>query len=171
MNEVLVGLGIAYIFLAALLLLALVYGRMNWTIKLILIVVSVGFYWVSYINWQNAQGWPSQAELPKRFLFYAVVVEEPDKTEGIKGRLFVWASDLANDRPSDTPRAYELPYDKELHVKLDAAQRQMRNGNLQIGEVGGELFDPQATRDNTRIADKKIDLEFTDLPDPQLPEK
>ena len=64
-----------------------------------------------------------------------------------------------------------LPYDKELHVKLDAAQRQMRNGNLQIGEVGGELFDPQATRDNTRIADKKIDLEFTDLPDPQLPEK
>ena len=58
MNEVLVGLGIAYIFLAALLLLALVYGRMNWTIKLVLIVVSVGFYWVSYINWQNAQGWP-----------------------------------------------------------------------------------------------------------------
>ena len=42
MNEVLVGLGIAYIFLAALLLLALVYGRMNWTVKLVLIVVSVG---------------------------------------------------------------------------------------------------------------------------------
>ncbi|VWX37204.1 hypothetical protein [Limnobacter sp. 130] len=171
MNEVLVGLGIAYIFLAALLLLALVYGRIHWSLKLVLIVVSVGFYWVSYINWQNAQGWPSQAELPKRFLFYAVVVEEPDKTEGIKGRLFVWASDLANDRPSETPRAYELPYDKELHVKLDAAQRQMRNGNLQIGEVGGELFDPTSARDNNRIADKKIDLEFTDLPDPQLPEK
>ncbi|HAV75508.1 MAG: hypothetical protein ACT4NK_12565 [Limnobacter sp.] len=171
MNEVLVVLGIAYIFLAALLLLALVYGSMSWVTKLVLILVSVGFYWVSYLGWQNAQGWPSQADLPKRFLFYAVVVEEPDKTEGIEGRLFVWASDLANDRPSDTPRAYVLPYDKELHVKLDAAQRQMRNGNLQIGEVGGELFDPQATRDNTRIADKKIDLEFTDLPDPQLPEK
>ena len=171
MNEVLVVLGIAYIFLAARLLLALVYCSMSWVTKLVLILVSVGFYWVSYLGWQNAQGWPSQADLPKRFLFYAVVVEEPDKTEGIEGRLFVWASDLANDRPSDTPRAYVLPYDKELHVKLDAAQRQMRNGNLQIGEVGGELFDPQATRDNTRIADKKIDLEFTDLPDPQLPEK
>lgn len=171
MNEVLVGLSIAYIFLAALLLLALVYGRMNWMIKLILIGVSVGFYWISYINWQHAQGWPSQADLPKRFLFHAAVIEEPDETEGIKGRLFVWISDLTNDQPSDTPRAYVLPYDKDLHVKLDAAQRQMRNGNLQIGEVGGELFDPQATRDNTRIADKKIDLEFTDLPDPQLPEK
>jgi hypothetical protein len=171
MNEVLVGLGIAYIFLAALLLLALIFGQMKWITKLLLIVVSVCFYWVSYINWQDAQGWPSQAELPKRFLFYAVVVEEPDKAEGIEGRLFVWASDLTNDKPADTPRAYVLPYGKDLHAKLDAAQRQMRNGNLQIGEVGGELFDPQATRDNTRIADKKIDLEFTDLPDPQLPEK
>ncbi|BET25445.1 hypothetical protein EV673_2481 [Limnobacter thiooxidans] len=171
MNEVLVGLGIAYIFLAALLLLALIFGQMKWVTKLILIVVSVGFYWVSYINWQDAQGWPSQAELPKRFLFYAVVVEEPDKAEGIEGRLFVWASDLSNDKPADTPRAYVLPYGKDLHAKLDAAQRQMRNGNLQIGEVGGALFDPQAARDNTRIADRKIDLEFTDLPDPQLPEK
>jgi hypothetical protein len=171
MNEVLIMLGLAYAFLAALLLLVLVYGRLQWTLKLGLIVISGVFYWFSYQGWQDSQGWPTQADLPKRFLFHAVVVEEPNKKEGIEGRLFVWGSDLSSGKPSDTPRAYVLPYGKDLHIKLDAAQREMRNGNLQLGEVGGELFEPQAARDNTRIADKKIDLEFSKLPDPQLPEK
>ena len=50
MNEVLVGLGIAYIFLAALLLLALIFGQMKWITKLLLIVVSVGLDLIQKID-------------------------------------------------------------------------------------------------------------------------
>ncbi|HEX4916822.1 MAG TPA: hypothetical protein VFV43_02875 [Limnobacter sp.] len=171
MNEVLMALTIAYVFLAALLLLVLVYGRIRTSWKLGLILLASAFYWVSFQGWQHAQGWPSAADLPERFLFHFVIVEEPDEREGTAGQFFVWATSLENNRPSDTPRAYVVPYDKGLHVKFDAALRELKNGNLQIGEVGGEQYDPAATRDNTRIADKKVDLEFTDLPDPQLPEK
>lgn len=171
MNEVLVALSFAYAFLAALLLLALANGSLPKWLKLVLVGVSIGFYWLSYQGWSESQGWPSNKPFPKRFLLHYAVVEEPDTQLGHKGRIFVWASDLDGNVPADTPRAYIIGYDQKLHVKIAAALRKLKNGNLQIGEVGGELFDPQATRDPNRIADKKIDLEFTDLPEPQLPEK
>ncbi len=165
------ALTIAYVFLAALLLLVLVYSRLRLGLKFALVLVAGAFYWVSFQGWQNAQGWPSATALPERFLLHFVIVEEPDEREGTAGQFYVWATSLAGNQPYSTPRAHMLPYDKGLHVKFDAAMREMRNGNLQIGEVGGDLHDPAATRDNTRIADKKVDIEFTDLPDPQLPEK
>jgi hypothetical protein len=171
MNEVLVALSFAYAFLAALLLLALAYGRLPMWCKLGLVLVSLGFYWVSYQGWSESQGWPSNKPFPKRFLLHSAVIEEPDSDLGTKGRIFVWASDLDGNVPADTPRAYVIGYDQRLHTTIANALRKMKSGNLQIGEVGGELFDPQATRDPNRIADKKIDLEFTDLPEPQLPEK
>lgn len=171
MNEVLLVLTIAYVFLAFVCLLAVVYGRLPTWARTSLVVVAAGFYWVSYQGWNEAQGWPSSTVFPKRFLLHSAVIEEPDQDLGLKGRIFVWASSLQGNEPSDVPRAYELAYDQRLHSELANALRKMRNGNLQIGEVGGELNDPQATQDETRIADKKIELEFTDLPDPQLPEK
>lgn len=171
MKEVLVGLSIAYVFIAALLLMVLVYGRIRWFYKLALVLVSVGFYWTSYSHWMDAQGWPSDRAMPQRFLFHYVIVEEPNEREGDKGRFFVWATSLVQNRPSPEPRAYVIPYDQGLHAEFDKAMRKQRNGNLQIGEVGGELFDPAEARDFTRLADQKITLEFTDLPDPQLPEK
>lgn len=171
MNEVLMTLTIAYVFLAVLLLLAIVYGKLPLWARGLLIVSSGVFFWVSYQGWSEAQGWPSSTRFPARFLLHAAVIEEPDVDLGVKGRIFVWASDLDGNEPADTPRAYELAYDQKLHSALDSALRKMRNGNLQIGEVGGELNDPQASRDESRIADKKVVIEFTDLPEPQLPEK
>lgn len=171
MTEVLIVLAIAYTFLAALLLLAIVYGKLPLWVRGPLVAVSVVFYYLSYQGWTEAQGWPSPTDFPKRFMLHSAVIEEPDKDLGLEGRIFVWASDLSNNQPADTPRAYVLDYDQGLHQQIDQAMRKMRNGNLQIGEVGGDLFDPQQARDENRLADKKIELEFTDLPDPQLPEK
>lgn len=171
MNEVLMTLTIAYVFLVAIVLLAVVYGKLPLSIRGLVVLACGVFFWLSYQGWNQAQGWPSPSAFPSKFLLHAAVIEEPDADLGLKGRIFVWASDLEDDQPADTPRAYELAYDQRLHSELAQAIRKMRNGNLQIGEVGGELNDPQATRDESRIADKKLELKFTDLPDPQLPEK
>ncbi|MCQ8896638.1 hypothetical protein NQT62_09360 [Limnobacter humi] len=171
MNEAILWMCVAYVFLAGLLLLTLIQTSLNWGLKLVLVLVAAMFYWVSYTTWHNAQGWPSSAELPRKFLFHFAIVEEPSEKLGTKGQVFVWGTDLSANRPSNEPRAYVLPYGKDLHQKIDAGLRKIRNGNLQIGVIGGEEYDPAATRDNTRVADKQSSLEFKDLPDPQLPEK
>lgn len=171
MNEVILWMSVAYVFLLALLLLVLTYSQLAFKFKLGLILLASCFYWLSYSTWQDVQGWPSASELPKRFLLHYAVVEEPSDKTGTKGRVFIFATDITSNRPADTPRAYSLPYGKDLHAKVDASMRKIRNGNLQLGQVGGELFDPTEARDNTRIAEKKSELQFVDLPDPQLPEK
>ena len=53
MNEMLMLLVVAYIFLAALLVLVLLYGRIPWLLKLLLVLITTGLYWVSYQGWKE----------------------------------------------------------------------------------------------------------------------
>lgn len=172
MKEILLMLVIAYVFLAALLLLVLFYSRLSFWLKCLLTLVACGFYGLSYHTWQQAQGWPSHTQLPKRFLLHAAVIEEPNPKTIPKGRLFIWASDLKGNRPADTPRAYSLPYSKEVHSTLEDALRNLRNGNMQMGELKAEnLIDQQNPLDRSRLGETRNKILFSDIPDPALPEK
>lgn len=171
MTEVLFGLVIAYVFLLALLMLMLLYTRWPWLLKAVMLLLVGGFYLLSYKVWQQAQGWPTTAALPERFLLHASVIEEPDQRKGSKGRIFVWASDLASHRPAAQPRAYRLPYDKALHSTLEDAMQNMRNGIVQLGHAREVTENPDQARDLTRFGEHRVQLEFSALPDPALPEK
>lgn len=172
MNEMLMLLAVAYIFLAALLVLVLLYGRIAWLLKLLLVLITTGLYWVSYQGWKEVQGWPSQVELPAKFLLHASVIEEPNQEAGTTGRIFIWASNLKGNKPAGEPRAYIVPYDREVHSSLQDALRNQRNGNVQIGvkernkNVQNEA--PTHVRQLGQIHEK---LKFIELPDPALPEK
>jgi hypothetical protein len=171
MTEVLFGLVLAYVFLLALLMLMLLYTRWPWLLKAVMVLLVCGFYLLSYKVWREAQGWPSTAALPERFLLHASVIEEPDQSKGSKGQIFVWASDLAGHRPAAQPRAYRLPYDKQVHSALEDAMQNMRNGIVQLGHAREMQEDPSQPRDLTRFGEHRRELEFTALPDPALPEK
>ena len=106
MNELLLGLTVAYIFLIVLLLLVLIYSRLHPVFKLGLLCLSVGFYIVSYEGWKQAQGWPSLVELPDKFLLHFAVIEEPDEELDTEGRIFIWSTDLYGEEPAAVPRAY-----------------------------------------------------------------
>ena len=71
MNEILMLLVVAYIFLLALLVLVLLYARLPWWLKLLLVIAAMGLYWLSYQGWKQVQGWPSAVELPDKFLLHA----------------------------------------------------------------------------------------------------
>lgn len=172
MNEMLMLLAVAYIFLLALLVLVLLYGRIPWLLKLGLVLIASGLYWVSYQGWKQVQGWPSADELPTKFLLHASVIEEPNQEQGTLGRIFIWASSLQGNKPAGEPRAYTVAYDRELHASLQDALRNQRNGNVQIGvkERNKNVQDsvPVNVRQLGQLHEK---LKFTELPDPALPEK
>jgi len=174
MTEVLIGLTLAYVFVVILLLIVLIRSNMNWVVKALLVVLAMGMNWYTYQTWQGVQGWPSPVAMPTNFLLHYAVIDEPNQKKGTKGHLYVWASEISKAKPSEQPRAYELPYTTDLHAKLESAMRKIGNGQLQMGRItGGETKNRLNVRDYTRIGDKSagLDLEFSNLPDPQLPEK
>lgn len=171
MSEVLLQLSLAYVFLTALLLLCLICSRIFWGIKAGLILLAMGFYALSYSGWKESQGWPSEAQLPEKFLLHFAVIEEPDQEAGTEGEMFIWLTDLKGQKMADEPRAYRLPYDQKTHRKLSDALQESRSGNLQLGFMETEE-DPQINDQQAHRTGQKYEgLEFRKLPDPALPEK
>lgn len=171
MTETQTILIIAYVLLTALLVLVLLYGRLHYVLKLLLVVVTTGLYLYSYNGWKEVQGWPSQTSVPDNFLLHASVIDEPDQEKGTKGKIFIWGSTLQGSFSATEPRAYEIPYDQEIHSSLEDALRDMRNGNVQLGakKISGGEINKSQYRDG--VGDENYLLEFKALPDPALPEK
>ncbi|MFW1676508.1 hypothetical protein ACFVYJ_01840 [Pontibacter sp. JAM-7] len=171
MNEVLLGLTLAYVFLTAVLLLAVISGRLHWIFKLTLLLLAIGFYWISYQGWKQAQGWPTDAVVPEQFLMHYAVVEEPDKEKGREGGIFLWLTDLKGHQLAVEPRAYRIPYDQKTHTNIQLAMKDIRNGSVQLGQRSPKPEDPVSVENKKAFGEKKYLLEFSDLPDPALPEK
>lgn len=166
------GLVAAYVVVALLLLIACLYTRWSWRIKAGLIIIVSLFYLVSYVSLPPLLGWPTAAELPKRFNLVAIYVVEPDKTSGSKGEIFLWATDLSEGPRGGEPRSYRVPFSGELHTRVVEAGNKMRKGLPQIGEVSEEQVGAKATpTDQSQGGQKSIAIEFFDLPDPLFPEK
>jgi hypothetical protein len=170
MESVLV-LVLAYVALTALLAATLIRARLHWGLKLLLVTAACGLYFVCYQGWREVQGWPVSSQLPKRFLLHASVVDEPDKSSGKPGEIFIWASDLIDGKPAKRPRAYRVDYDKALHSNLTDALRNMRNGVVQLGRIRQDNEPVGLPRDYTRMGERRERIEIYSLPDPALPEK
>lgn len=171
MNSTLFLIVFSYAFIAALLALIIIHSKLSFLLKLPLVIMTGLFMLVSYQGWKDAQGWPSSSEIPDKFILHASVIEEPDNTEGSDGYIFIWMTNLEEQRPAAEPRAYVLNYNQDVHSALEDALRNMRKGTVQIGSKriinSGDL----PPRDFSRLGEERITLEFFDLPDPALPEK
>lgn len=169
MNESILLLVAVNVVVLALLVLVLVFSRLHWVLRLLLVLVVSGSYWVAYQGWDRAQGWPSTNQVPEKFLLHGAVIEEPDKEKGIDGTIFLWVTDLSTFVPADQPRAYIMPYTKALHGNAQEALRQMRNGQLQLGTV--ELKTGAKQKSDGNAGETPLLIEFSNLPKQALPEK
>ena len=166
------GLVAAYVIVALLLVSLNLYTRWSWRVKASLIVVVSAFYLVTYYSLPPLLGWPADAELPQRFNLVAIYVQEPDKSTGAEGEIFLWATDMAQGPRGAEPRAYRVPFSGELHAKVVEAGNKMRKGLPQLGEVSEEQVGPRARpTDAFRGGQNSVAIEFFDLPDPLFPEK
>lgn len=171
MNSTLLLIVLAYAFIAALLVLIIIHSKLPFLLKLPLVLLTGLFMVVSYRGWNDAQGWPSSSEIPDKFLLHASVIEEPDSAQKTDGHIFIWATDLEAQKPAAEPRAYVINYDQDVHSALEDALRNMRKGNIQIGSKKITRSGDLPPRDFSRLGEQRIVLEFSDLPDPALPEK
>ncbi len=158
---------LSFAALVMLAVLALLWSRWPAWLKGLLVIGVTGFYFYADDALHGLAGLPSRDALPERFVLLAAVIEEPNAKS--KGSLYVWVNELKDGKPAAQPRAYRLPYQKDLHALLNEGMKKVRQGISQMGTAepktgpkGFSWLRPGSDEQNVKIRD---------LPVPQLPEK
>src|SRR5947207_6340611 len=130
----LVGIVAAYVLIAVLLLSLNLTSRWHWGIKAAAIVITTCFFGVLYLSTTGLIGWPSEARVPEHFQLHWATVVEPDKLNGLPGSIYLWIEGLdANNMPAGTPRAFRVPYSRELADRIGHAKERIEQGAEQLG--------------------------------------
>jgi hypothetical protein len=91
---------------------------------------------LSFALWQAAQppqGWPTSGVQPREAGFLWGVIREPDPQTNDPGRIFLWL-----DTGASRPRAYSLPYTRQLHRQVQAALDATKKGRqIDVTRSGG----------------------------------
>lgn len=153
--------------LALLCALALIWSRWPAWLKGLLVVATTAFYFHADDAVHAMWGWPSADALPERFVLLAAVIDEPSAKAA--GGLYVWVNALEGGRPAPLPRAYRLPYSKDLHALLDEGMKKVRQGVSQMG-TSQPRSGPRGFSWLRPGGDEQV-VKIRDLPSPQLPEK
>ncbi len=158
---------LSFAALLLLCLLALLQSRWPAWLRGLLVVGVSAFYFYAESAIHTLWGWPSGDALPERFVLLAAVIEEP--TAKREGALYVWVNAIEDGKPAAQPRAYQLPYAKDLHALLNEGLKKVRNGIAQLGTA-----EPKVGRKGLawlRPGSDEQQVKLRDMPLPQLPEK
>ena len=158
---------LSFAALAFVALLALLWSRWPAWLKSLLIVGVTLFYFFADDLVHGMWGWPSGDALPARFVLLAAVIDEPSAKR--PGGLYVWINALEDGKPSAQPRAYRLPYSKDLHALLNESMKKAREGVSQLGTSEPKVG--KAGLSWLRPGNDEQVVKLGDMPVPQLPEK
>src|SRR3979411_1409839 len=121
-----VGLSVAYVVLAALLLVVALRVRAPWPLKVAAVVITSTFSCVAFFGFESLPGWSEAAPLPPQFQLLWARVVDPNPLDRDPGAVHVWVEELdAANIPSGQPRAYRLPYSPALARQGEAAREQI----------------------------------------------
>jgi len=153
MFDSLTGLVVAFILLATVTAWNTIRTRGWLGLKFVSIGILIWYGFVVYFTIPQIMGWATEKDLPANSKIISVRIIEP-KGE-CEGAMYFWMSqkpDHEKDalnllRPdkfliytgSVQPRAYKIPYDRELHKKLletQKQQKQQRGSSLMTGKKG-----------------------------------
>lgn len=141
------------IFAALALLLLSLNLRSNWSWAVKSTVIALALPTTAYIHLaiQAQLGWPSQNGLPELFQLHAALVDEPTVGENGDGAIFLWLTpwdqaflqdemEPMEDADIDAmplsahrPRAFDLPYSRELHQEVQNMQERLARGEMVVG--------------------------------------
>ena len=165
------SLPIILAFAALLMLLACALLWSHWPrwLKGVLVASVTVLYFYGNAAIHSIWGVPSTDALPERFLMLSAVVEEPT-TRGA-GALYLWISELHEGKPTLEPRAYRLPYSKELHTQINEGLKRGRDGVNQMGSAEMKPGRLGNALPGLKPGNDEQEIKVRDLPAPQLPEK
>lgn len=131
MTGVIVLLTTAFVALCVLLLSLNLRSAWSWRVKAAATVLTGMFFMGFLAGLEQMLGWPAAAVPPARFTLHGALIREPDKRHGADdaGAIYLWLSNPDEAaRSAALPRAYALPYSRELHRQTARAQERMRGG-------------------------------------------
>ncbi len=137
-----IGLSIAFVIISAIVLWFSIRTPGQIIIKAILIPATVWYGLVLYYSVPNLMGWPISRTIPDNCQILATRIMEPDPKHNDPGAIYFWVDIKPGSKsPQQTlkaqlnpksvfshnsktlPRAYQLPYSRELHKAIADAQR------------------------------------------------
>jgi hypothetical protein len=187
----LTGVMLSYLAIAVLLLSLNLASRWHWGVKAAAIAVTTLFFGISYASIGGLIGWPSETPVPEHFQLHWATVIEPDKLNGLPGSIYLWLEALdENNLPAGTPRAFRVPYSRDLADRIGRAKSRIEQGMDQAG-TARELDvpegppdedrrlagapplrnEPGSAGDPTAFIQHMPAIEFEDMPPPMLPPK
>ena len=129
------SISVIYVLLAALLLWFVIGAKGRWYLKLVAIILTLAFSYITYSALDSFSGWPAHLSLPHRALFVGAEVIEPDQAVHETGRIYLWLIPpqphvgLFGYQPKGgEPRAYGLPYSRSLHKAIVKAEQALAHG-------------------------------------------
>ncbi len=149
----------------------------SWPVKSAAIGLALPASIGAFLAVQAQLGWPSQNALPAEFQLHAALIDEPALDDADDGAIYLWltpwdgaslmeeSSVDAAILPDRRPRAFDLPYSRELHQKVETMQERLARGELVTGRHKPGL----SWKRRFSMQDGQIDLEAP--PPPPLPPK
>src|SRR5579862_2982278 len=135
-DETVLAMGLGYSLLGVVLLVILLWARLDWRLKAALIVLVSGFYIVDFRAARSLLGWASPESLPPHFKLLGARIVEPHSLAGDAGAIFLFVEEVDDDNfPSGDPRLFRLPYEARLAERTEAAVRASAEGTPQGGRT------------------------------------
>ncbi|MGD9045558.1 MAG: hypothetical protein PVG06_17725 [Desulfobacterales bacterium] len=161
------GLTVAFVIISAIVLWFSIRTPGQTIIKAMLIPVTVWYGLVLYYSVPNLMGWPISQSIPDNSQVLDIRIKEPDPKHNDPGAIYFWVNINPDSKNSEQtlaaklnpknmfsyngksqPRAYQLPYSRELHKAIVEAQRKAqgvpgaqlktKNGKSKRGNTGND---------------------------------
>lgn len=194
-----IGIVIAFVLLAASLGWILVFGGGKWWARAVLIVGTIYAGIVMWASIGSVSGWPVVEAPPDSGVeIYGILVTEPSR-DGQPGAIYIWGKPTAGEQTKaprwlftltkgqeDEPRCWRMPYNMEMHKRIEGARKSMAMGHkvvmkkgaappdsVQVGRPDGTPTDGQdGNKNGNSLSPYREDIfDFYDLPYGSLPKK
>lgn len=157
-----------YAIVALLLVNVLFFTRWIWWVKVAAMCAVFALFHTTYRALPDLLGWPAQRGMPERFNLVGLEIVEPEKGGASKGEIYLWVTELDLGSTPRVPRAFAVPFHPELQQKLAIAGTKLRKQMPQLGERVDRPFESGPV--SLGHADRTVNLDFYDMPDPLFPE-
>ena len=122
------------VFTVVLLLGLLIGSRYHWLTKAFATLTAGICFALTYFAIIEMQGWPTLDVLPDPFEYISHYVDSPNPSIGKDGFIVLWVLKLDKEI-GKKPRSHLLPYEKEIHKKLEEAKKKRGKGIRVIGTL------------------------------------